>query len=53
MEGVFYTLEGALEKAIDQEGESFETYRQGGKIVKNPSARKILKELALEENDVS
>ena len=49
MEGVCYTLEGALEKAIDQEQKSFETYRQVVKIVKNPSARKILKELALEE----
>ena len=53
MEGVCSTLEGALEKAIDQDGEGFETYCQGAKTVKNPSARKILKELALEENDVS
>jgi len=49
MEGVCYTLEGALEKAIDQEQKSFEIYRQVIKIVKNPSARKLLKELALEE----
>ena len=49
METVCYTLEGALEKAIDQEHKSFEAYRQIIEIVKNPSARKLLKELALEE----
>ena len=53
MEEAWYTLAGALEKAIDQDGEGFESYPQGGKTVKDPSAREILKELALEENDVS
>jgi rubrerythrin len=49
MEAVCYTLEGALEKAIEQEQQSFEIYRRVLKIVKNQSARKLLKELALEE----
>ena len=49
MEAVCYTLEGALEKAIEQEQKSFETYRRALQIVKHPSARKLLKELALEE----
>jgi len=49
MEAVCYTLEGALEKAIEQEQKSFEIYRRGLQIVKHPSARKLLKELALEE----
>ena len=49
MEAVCYTLEGALEKAIEQEQRSFEIYRRVLKIVKNQSARKLLKELALEE----
>ena len=49
MEAVCYTLEGALEKAIEQEQKSFEIYQRALKIVKNPSARKLLKELAEEE----
>ena len=49
MEAVCYTLEGALEKAIEQEQKSFEIYRRALKIVKNQSAGKLLKELAEEE----
>jgi len=49
MEAVCYTLEAALEKAIEQEGKSFEIYRRALQIVKDPSARKLLKELAAEE----
>jgi len=49
MEAVCYTLEEALEKAIEQEKKSFEIYQRALKIVKNPSARKLLKELAEEE----
>jgi rubrerythrin len=49
MEAVCYTLEGALEKAIEQEQKSFEIYRRALKVVKNQSAKKLLKELALEE----
>ncbi len=49
MEAVCYTLEGALEKAIEQEQKSFETYQRALKVVKDPSARKLLKELAEEE----
>jgi rubrerythrin len=49
MEAVCYTLEGALEKAIEEENHSFEVYRQTLKKVKDPQARMILKDLALEE----
>ncbi len=49
MEAVCYTLEGALEKAIEQEQKSFEIYQRALKIVKNRSARKLLEELAEEE----
>ncbi len=49
MEAVCYTLEGALEKAIEQEQKSFEIYRRALQIVKDPSARKLLRELAEEE----
>lgn len=49
MEAVCYTLEGALEKAIESEGQSFDVYRRALRIVKNPQARSVLKELALEE----
>lgn len=49
MEAVCYTLEGALEKAVEQERNSFETYRQAMKIMKDPQARMVLKDLALEE----
>ena len=49
MEAVCYTLEAALEKAIEQEQRSFETYRRALQIVKDPSARKLIKELADEE----
>ena len=49
MEAVCYTLEAALEKAIEQEQRSFEIYRRALQIVKDPSARKLLKELAEEE----
>ncbi len=49
MEAVCYTLEAALEKAIEQEQKSFEIYRRALQIVKDPSARKLLKELAEEE----
>jgi rubrerythrin len=49
MEAVCYTLEAALEKAIEQEGKSFEIYRRALQIVKDSSARKLLKELAEEE----
>lgn len=49
MEPVCYSLEGALEKAIEEEQHSFEVYRQGLKVVRKPQARMILKDLALEE----
>jgi len=49
MEGVCYTLEAALEKAIEQERNSFETYRQALRIAQDRQARKLLEELASEE----
>jgi rubrerythrin len=49
MEAVCYTLEGALEKAIEEENHSFEVYRQALKKVKDPQARMVLKDLGLEE----
>ncbi len=49
METVCYTLEGALEKAIEQEKNSLKVYREAMKKVEDPHARAILKELAKEE----
>jgi rubrerythrin len=49
MEAVCYTLEGALQKAIEEEQHSYEVYQRALKIVKDPQARMVLKELALEE----
>jgi rubrerythrin len=49
MESVCDTLEGALEKAIQSEQNSFEVYRKALKTIENPHARMILKDLALEE----
>ena len=49
METVCHTLEGALEKAIEGEQHSFDVYRQALKKVKDPNARGVLKDLALEE----
>jgi rubrerythrin len=49
MEPVCYTLEGALEKAIEEEKQSLKVYREAMKKVENPHARAILKDLAKEE----
>jgi len=49
MEPVCYTLEGALEKAIEEEKHSVNVYREAMKKVEDPHARTILKELAKEE----
>ncbi len=49
METVCYTLEGALEKAIEQEQQSIDLYRQAVKRVENPQAREVLKDLVREE----
>jgi rubrerythrin len=49
MEAVCYTLEAALEKAIGGEQHSFEVYRQALKKVKDPQARRVIKDLALDE----
>ncbi len=49
MEAVCYTLEAALEKAIEQERSSFETYRLALRTVEDRQARMVLEELASEE----
>jgi rubrerythrin len=49
MESYCYTLEGALEKAIEEEQHSLEVYRQALKRIEDPQAKEMLKELALEE----
>ncbi len=49
MDAVCTTLEGALEKAIEEEQRSFEIYRRALKVTGNPQARSVLKDLALEE----
>jgi rubrerythrin len=49
MEAVCYTLEGALEKAIEHEQHSFKVYRQALGIVKDTQARRIIEEMAQEE----
>ena len=49
MDDVCYTLEKALEKAIESEQNSVEVYRRALKQAKDPQARTILRELALEE----
>jgi rubrerythrin len=43
------TREAALEKAIELEHQSFAMYLKAYKIVKNAQAKKLLKELALDE----
>jgi rubrerythrin len=49
MEPVCYTLEGALEKAIENEQHSIGVYRHALKAVKDQQTRMILKDLGLEE----
>jgi rubrerythrin len=49
METVCYTLEGALEKAIEQEQQSIAMYREALKRIENPQAREVLKDLVREE----
>ena len=49
METVCYTLEGALEKAIEQEQQSIDLYREALKRIQNPQAREVLKDLVREE----
>ena len=47
-EEVCYTREGAIEKAIEMERESFDVYRKAHEMVEDKRARKLVKELALE-----
>jgi rubrerythrin len=46
---ICYTYEGALEKAIEMEGEGFRHYLRALRIVKNKGAKEILKEAAMDE----
>ena len=48
-EEVCYTREGAIEKAIEMERESFEVYRKAYDMVEDKRAKELVKELALEE----
>src|SRR4030042_4778342 len=49
MEPFCYTLEGALEKAIENEQHSSGVYRHALRVVKDQQTRIILKDLGLEE----
>ena len=49
MEEVCYTRERALEKAIEMEARSFDTYRKAYLDSKNRVAKDLLKDLALDE----
>jgi rubrerythrin len=48
-EDVCYTREGAIEKAIQMEAESFEVYRKAYDMVEDKRTKELVKELALEE----
>ncbi|MBW1999446.1 MAG: ferritin family protein [Deltaproteobacteria bacterium] len=48
-EDVCYTRETALQKAIEMESKSFETYKDAYGKVKDPRAKRVVKELALDE----
>jgi len=49
MEEVCYTREAALEKAIEMEHGSFEVYKGAYLTAKNPLAKDLLRDLALDE----
>src|SRR5512139_841629 len=48
-EEVCYTREGAIERAIEMEQESFRVYRKAYDLVEDRRAKKLVKEFALEE----
>ncbi|MBW1980735.1 MAG: ferritin family protein [Deltaproteobacteria bacterium] len=48
-EEVCYTREGAIQKAIEMEQHSFDVYRRAYEVVEDRRAKKLVKELALEE----
>ena len=50
-EGVCYTYEAALEKAIEMEEEGFRNYLQAIRIVKDRAAKMILRDAAADELD--
>lgn len=47
--GVCYTIDGALEAAIQMENDGFRNYLHALRLVKNPAARMILRDVALDE----
>ena len=49
MEEICHNREAALAKAIEMEHESFEVYKRAYLTVKNPVARDLLRDLALDE----
>lgn len=50
-EGVCYTYEAALEKAIEMEEEGFRNYLQAIRVVKDRAAKMILRDAAADELD--
>ncbi|MBP1726343.1 MAG: rubrerythrin [Deltaproteobacteria bacterium] len=48
-EEVCYTREGAIERAIEMEQDSFRVYRKAYDLVEDRRAKKLVKEFALEE----
>ena len=46
-EEVCYTREGAIEKAIEMEKESFDIYRKAYEMVEDKRAKELVRELAL------
>lgn len=48
-EEVCYTREGAIQKAIEMEQQSYEVYRKAYGIINDRRAKDLVKELALEE----
>lgn len=50
IEEVCYTIEVALEKAIEMEMKSFQAYKKAYLKIKEPRGKDLVKDLALEEN---
>jgi len=50
-ESVCYTIEGALDMAVQMENEGFRNYLKALRLVQNPAARMILRDAALDELD--
>ena len=51
-EGVCYTFEAAIEKAIEMEENGFRSYLKAISILKNEHARAVLRDSALDEVNI-